>query len=865
MWILLRQHDFLSYDVECARLACRLILELFNFEPRHTLISSVASTNDKIKIYPALNPLASRPNQRFYYSEWKEEINEELVETRFDWMRLLGPNIRYGALFKRLVSICKESLRANVDPSKYRCWSEIIRSSLFPSLLISDENERNHAILWHLLSGLPLEDRYCLYASWTFDQVGNPALVNLLQKSTRMVVKSLTRRITSDNAHTIASLFRSEILRCPGMGFLEILKPVMRYGQFAQYVKVFSSLTELGVDVFGFVVSGLLKNPEHHGVIQSERLKDDCTNVTGWLRNLAHFNSLLCLEYDFFDINLAHVVSQLQEGNHYDLVFLSELLSNLGGLVSHGTPTSIEDDDVFNPMACSQSTSSHATATKLAAALADSSLFTALLVLLAQQEQSVIFSIDINPCTSDTRNPPIEVSGLSSKFIQANRIALTSPKVLANHIDAIHDVLLRLVELISRHINPEKLRDLVPSLSELCKGYGIDSSLAFSLLRPWLNFLAAHDTREVGSDNAIEPRVSLQEVKSDPAPEETWLPSLQPIILEFQQLFPSATSKGIRSEFYITFWQLQMDDVYVPSSRYKHKISQHKKMLKDERTYERRGILTHHIKLLKQDHSSHISLYNSCLKRINREKEHWFAATIDPKSLATQLVENCILQRSPISRRDALFCAKFLAILHRESTPHFSLILVIDAVLEHLPKMLFLLTEAEARHFGAFLTEVFSYFTHWNANFAAFSSEASSLLSSSHTSTFHAASDLHELYGLLPQDVFRLQLLSWSNQILDIALQCLNSRECMQIHSTIFVLAEMEEIFPITTIQYSALLDPIQALVIDKQVNLCSLALSYKAKLIKLHPRCVPATTFAPIPDPPFRQPPPDNEDEIVI
>lgn len=86
------------------------------------------------------------------------------------------------------------------------------------------------------------------------------------------------------------------------------------------------------------------------------------------------------------------------------------------------------------------------------------------------------------------------------------------------------------------------------------------------------------------------------------------------------------------------------------------------------------------------------------IKRLVREKQHWFAhgmlaflliycsldtrILLGPKAavLASSLIEHCLQPRSLLSPMDADFCAQFIKVIHMQGTPGFSTLMCYDKV-----------------------------------------------------------------------------------------------------------------------------------------------------------------------------------------
>src|SRR5690348_9148362 len=81
-----------------------------------------------------------------------------------------------------------------------------------------------------------------------------------------------------------------------------------------------------------------------------------------------------------------------------------------------------------------------------------------------------------------------------------------------------------------------------------------------------------------------------------------------------------------------------------------------------------------------------------------------------------QLLQYCIFPRCVYSSTDAIYCAKFIHLLHKIGTPCFSTLQYYDKVLRDITLALFCCTENEASRLGRFLYETLSLLAHWKSN-----------------------------------------------------------------------------------------------------------------------------------------------------
>lgn len=81
-----------------------------------------------------------------------------------------------------------------------------------------------------------------------------------------------------------------------------------------------------------------------------------------------------------------------------------------------------------------------------------------------------------------------------------------------------------------------------------------------------------------------------------------------------------------------------------------------------------------------------------------------------------QFLQHCIFSRCIYSSADAIFCAKFVHILHKMGTPYFSTLQYYDKVLRDITFSLFCCTENEASRLGKFLYETLALIDHWRSD-----------------------------------------------------------------------------------------------------------------------------------------------------
>jgi THO complex subunit 2 len=90
------------------------------------------------------------------------------------------------------------------------------------------------------------------------------------------------------------------------------------------------------------------------------------------------------------------------------------------------------------------------------------------------------------------------------------------------------------------------------------------------------------------------------------------------------------------------------------------------------------------VNFLTQEYKEQAASRAFTIKRLAREKQHWFSGGVKATILVASLIEHCIQPRSLLSPMDADFCAQFIKVLHTQGTPGFSTLMCYDKASSHM-------------------------------------------------------------------------------------------------------------------------------------------------------------------------------------
>ena len=100
---------------------------------------------------------------------------------------------------------------------------------------------------------------------------------------------------------------------------------------------------------------------------------------------------------------------------------------------------------------------------------------------------------------------------------------------------------------------------------------------------------------------------------------------------------------------------------------------------------------------LRKELNEHIARHKEVSARLERDCKTWWGSTDRPGAI-TLFVQHCIYPRCIFSPADAVYCAKFVHMMHAQGTPNFSTLQFVNNVLTtDLRSYIFACTEKQAR------------------------------------------------------------------------------------------------------------------------------------------------------------------------
>jgi len=804
---------------------------------------------------------------RFYWDDWSDIIpvcqSVDDVFTLFDtFLSLSGVKIGQDTpLLSKLARIGKYSLANDRSEANRSRWFTMCKRLLIPALSFTKSNAGVVNEVFEVLNAFPLDMRYTIYLEWSAGQISRSPDMKFVFEQAKAETRDVLKRISKTNLRPMARALAKVAYANPHIVITTALNQIEVYDSIADtFVEGARYFTDLGYDILTWA---LISSMARAG---RSRVQEGGIFTSKWLAALASFTGKIFRRYNFMKPGpvLQYVADQLAKGNSRDLVVLEQVILSMAGIT---TDTSYNDAQIQamggGELLQSQTIlqlhdrrhESRLTSKRLMRSLRETGLTSKLLLSLAQRRQACVFDA--------------ESEGINLK-------------VLGNTFDELHRVMVQYLDLLRSNLSLEELRSTTPDVVQLLLEYGLSPEVAFWISRPIIaqqmveadkedlkkrgegdvvkeltngdiemadqvNGGAEEDGEAIETesvpDNAATPTAAeisgttLNSEVSDmqaPSPQAegsvaspTWHPVLQEIMDAIRPKLPREIIDIVGVGFYVTFWQLSLYDITIPSKSYEDELSQqHKRMaaINADRTdisvagtrrkeAEKKNISELIDRLLKEN-KDHLKAFAESKARLQREKYQWFAGMSRKyEQLNSALMEYCFLPRILNSPLDSFFCFKFAKLLHTSGTPNFRTLGFYDLIFrqERMTSLIFSCTSKEADNLGRFMNEILRDLARWHKEKTLYEREAYGSKRTLPGFTMQLDSDGKPVTFLVYED-FRRILYRWHCVLFSALQTCLSSAEYMHIRNAISVLRSISQHFPAINFHGTALLKTITSL-----------------------------------------------------
>uniref|UniRef100_A0A8B9LJW5 THO complex subunit 2 n=1 Tax=Astyanax mexicanus TaxID=7994 RepID=A0A8B9LJW5_ASTMX len=764
------------------------------------------------------------------------ETFEDLSKDVFTMLGYLGPHLSHDPiLFAKIVRLGKSFMKEYQSESKQdtkdkldsllSCFLSVSDQVLLPSLTLMECNACMSEELWGFFKLFPYQHRYRLYGQWKNETYSNHPLLVKVKAQTVDRAKYIMKRLTKENVkpsgRQIGKLSHSN----PTILFDYILSQIQWYDNLiTPVVDSLKYLTSLNYDVLAYCIIEALANPE------KEKMKHDDTTISSWLQSLA---SLCGAVFRKYPIELAgilqYVTNQLKAGKSFDLLILKEVVQKMAGIeiTDEMTVEQLEamtggeqlkaEGGYFGQIRNTKKSSQ-----RLKDALLDHELALPLCLLMAQQRNGVVFSEG------------------GEKHL----------KLVGKLYDQCHDTLVQFGGFLASNLSTEDYIKRVPSVDILCNQFHTPHDAAFFLSRPMYahQILSKYDElKKAEKGNRQQQKVH----KYISACEQVMAPVHEAVV----SLHPPKVWDDIRPQFYATFWSLTMYDLAVPHNAYDREVNKLKLQIKaidenaemplNKKKKEKERCTALQDKL-QEEEKKQLEHVQRVLHRLKLEKDNWLLAKSTKNETITKFLQLCLFPRCVFSAIDAVYCARFVELVHQQKTPNFCTLLCYDRVFSDIIYTVASCTENESRRYGRFLCCMLETVTRWHSDKAIYEKECGNypgFLTIFRASGFDGGNKADQL----DYENFRHVVHKWHYKLTKASVHCLETGEYTHIRNILIVLTKILPYYPKVLNLGQALECRVHKICQEekeKRPDLYALAMGYSGQLKSRKVHMVPENEF---------------------
>ncbi|XP_063288176.1 THO complex subunit 2 [Pelobates fuscus] len=765
------------------------------------------------------------------------ECFEDLRKDVFSMLCFLGPHLAHDPiLMAKIVRLGKALMKEyQSDSSKpeekermevlFSCLLSITDQVLLPSLTLIDSNACMSEELWGMIKTFPYQYRYHLYGLWKNETYNSHPLLVKVKAQTIDRAKYIMKRLTKENVkpsgRQIGKLSHSN----PTILFDYILSQIQKYDNLiTPVVDSLKYLTSLNYDVLAYCIIEALANPE------KEKMKHDDTTISSWLQSLASFCGAIFRKYPIELAGLLqYVANQLKAGKSFDLLILKEVVQKMAGIeiTEEITMEQLEamtggeqlkaEGGYFGQIRNTKKSSQ-----RLKDALLDHDLALPLCLLMAQQRNGVIFHEG------------------GEKHL----------KLVGKLYDQCHDTLVQFGGFLASNLSTDDYIKRVPSIDVLCNEFHTPQDAAFFLSRPmYAHHISSKydELKKAEKGNKQQHKVHKYISSCDHV--------MTPVHEAVVSLHPPKVWDDISPQFYATFWSLTMYDLAVPTSSYNREISKLRIQMKaidenadmppNKKKKEKERCTALQEKLLEEEkkQSEHVG---RVLQRMKLEKDNWLLARSTKNETITKFLQLCIFPRCIFSAIDAVYCARFVELVHQQKTPNFSTLLCYDRVFSDIIYTVASCTENEASRYGRFLCCMLETVTKWHSDRAIYDKDCGSypgFVTILRATGFDGGNKADQL----DYENFRHVVHKWHYKLTKASVHCLETGEYTHIRNILIVLTKILPWYPKVLNLGQALERRVHKICQeekDKRPDLYALAMGYSGQLKSRKPFMVPENEF---------------------
>lgn len=193
------------------------------------------------------------------------------------------------------------------------------------------------------------------------------------------------------------------------------------------------------------------------------------------------------------------------------------------------------------------------------------------------------------------------------------------------------------------------------------------------------------------------------------------------------------------------------------------------------------------------------------MARLRAEKDSWFlsrSAKLAKNETITTFLQLFIFPRCIFTAIDAIYCAKFVQVIHSLKTPNFSTLICFDRIFCDITYTVTSCTENEAHRYGRFLAAMMDIVMRWHKSKEIFDSECvgfPGFVTKFRVATNDTPEDANAKNSKdhVDYENYRHVVHKWHFKIAKALVVCLESKDYVQIRNALTILTKILPHFPV--------------------------------------------------------------------
>jgi len=692
----------------------------------------------------------------------------------------LGPYIaRHPSLMVKLLRVARVALdsqegKVQVDKEFYYEFFNVLDEALLPGLSMLVCNPCMAEEIWDTIKLYPYAHRFKLYGNWKNNTMNEHASLVRIKTTLLKKAKYVMMRVTKDTVKPVSRTLAKLTHNCPANVLDYIVKQIQLYDNLiVPIVDSLKYLTYLSLDVLSFSIVEILS-------ASKERLINAGMAVSPWLNSLSNFCGAVYKKYPMELCGiLQFIANQLKAEKSVDLLILQEILQKMGGTETAEGLTAeqveaLTGGEILRREAGTylQERNIKRSSQRLKEALLNNKLAIPLLLLIAQQRSCIVYN--------ETESPHL--------------------KLVGKLYDQCQETLAQYGSYLFQVLSLEEISERLASIGSLLSESHINSDIAFFLYRPSVTaqLTARYEELCQRSKDADDKQLYIEACDA----------VLPPIVEEIRPHFPAKLWEEMHPSFFLTFWSLTLADLEVPTASYKREmakmadqVTQLQKPVKNEdaattakKRKEVERLTQLKDKLLEEEKAQNAHTAR-IFARLDREKDNWFTqrqACLPKNDTVTAFLQLCLFPRATFTTHDALFCARFVKMMHQLRTPNFSTLIFCDRMFCDITYTVASCTEQEAVRYAQFLQGTLEMVMHWHASAENYEKECAKF--PGFVTRFRVSKQ--ESNDYVDYENYRHVVHKWHFKMTKALVTCLESKDYIQIRNAILVLQGIHSSFP---------------------------------------------------------------------